>query len=187
MPEKDDSMQKIDYTVDYRDIKFPRLEFKTGNLHLILPKDYEKENTILEKHQEWITKKEQLIKQALIMAEDTTLNLERSVNDLKNLVYSTIQTYKKEAHLQVNQVYFRKMRTKWASFSTKRNLTINTLLKYLPEQLIKYVIFHEMVHSIERKHNERFWNLINEKFKDVETKENDLLIHWFLVQRMTSS
>lgn len=77
------------------------------------------------------------------------------------------------------------MKTKWGSYSKKGNLTINTLLKYLPDKLIEYIIFHEMAHSIERKHNERFWNIINKKFKDYETKEKNLLVYWFLVQTIT--
>lgn len=38
------------------------------------------------------------------------------------------------------------MKTKWASFSPKNNLTINKLMKYLPDDLIEYVIFHEISH-----------------------------------------
>lgn len=33
----------IEYKVNYRDIRHPRLEFKTGTLHLILPRNYKKE------------------------------------------------------------------------------------------------------------------------------------------------
>lgn len=127
MPKKDESQLNIDYAVDYRNVKYPRLEYKTGNLLLILPKDYEDETTILDKHRRWILKKEQTIKQALQESEKKTLNLDRTEKELKQLVYSTIESYEKEAHLKVNQVFFRKMRTKWASYNTKRNLTINTL------------------------------------------------------------
>jgi len=74
------------------------------------------------------------------------------------------------------------MKTKWGSYSPKGNLTINTLLKYLPEELIKYVVFHETAHSQERKHNERFWKTVNHEFKDYQTRETDLLVYWFLVQ-----
>jgi predicted metal-dependent hydrolase len=78
------------------------------------------------------------------------------------------------------------MRTKWGSLSQRKNLTINTLLNYLPEELIQYVIFHELTHTQERKHNDEFWNLINQKFKNYQTNEKDLLIYWFLVQRKLS-
>jgi predicted metal-dependent hydrolase len=74
------------------------------------------------------------------------------------------------------------MKIKWASHSRSNNLTINTLTKHLPEDLVNYIIFHETAHSIERKHNENFWSLINRKFPDHNTGENDLLTYWFLIQ-----
>ena len=53
-----------------------------------------------------------------------------------------------------NRIYFREMKTKWASHSQNNNLTINTRLKYLPEDLISYIVYHETAHNLERKHNE---------------------------------
>jgi len=77
----------------------------------------------------------------------------------------------------------KKIKTKMGSYSTKGNLTINTLLKHLPNKLIEYVILHEMTHSQERKHNERFWK----KIKEHQKREKDLLVYWFLVQTLTLS
>lgn len=37
--------------------------------------------------------------------------------------------------------------------------------------LIQYITCHEIAHSIERKHNENFWNIVNKKFKDATNKE----------------
>ena len=78
------------------------------------------------------------------------------------------------------------MKTKWASYSQNNNLTVSTLLKFLPEDLISYVIYHETAHNLERKHNENFWNIINKKFPDHNEKENDLLTYWFLIQESTA-
>jgi len=184
MPEKADEFTKsIEYIVDYRDIRYPRLEYKTGSLLLVLPKDYEKETALLEKHKRWIMQKEQAIRQALEEAKNQALNVHRTHNELKKLVESIVKRYKQEDGFEVNQVFFRRMKTKWGSFSPKRNLTINTLLKYLPEKLIEYVIFHELAHSKERKHNETFWKIINRRFKDPQKYEKGLLVYWFLVQR----
>jgi predicted metal-dependent hydrolase len=76
------------------------------------------------------------------------------------------------------------MKTKWASHnSNNNNLTVNTLLKYLTQDTIEYIIYHETAHSIERKHNEKFWSIINKKFPDYQNKEKDLLTYWFLIQQ----
>ena len=178
---------EINYDVDYRDVKYPRLEFKTGNLLLVLPKNYKNEVAILEKHKKWLRKKQFIIKTALEEAKKRSLNLNRTNEELKHFVQSVARNFQEEFNFKINNIYFRKMNSKWGSYSSKRNLTINTLLKYLPENLINYVIFHEMAHTWERKHNERFWNIIGKKFKEYQAREKDLLVYWFLVQQMSTN
>jgi predicted metal-dependent hydrolase len=177
----------LDYNVDYRNIRYPRLEYKTGQLLLVLPKNYQKEKDLMEKHKRWIDKKNLIIKSAMQEAENKTLELHRSPQEFQCHVQSIVRNLQRENDSQVSQIYFRKMRTKWGSLSQRRNLTINTLLNYLPEELITYVVYHELTHTRERKHNQAFWNLIDQKFKDYQTKEKDLLIYWFLVQEKLHS
>ena len=40
----------INYKTVYRNVKYPRLEFRTGNLLVVLPKEIKNEKYILEKH-----------------------------------------------------------------------------------------------------------------------------------------
>ena len=174
----------IEYQIAYRNIKYPRLEFKTGNLLLILPKNYKNEKELIKKHRQWIYNKNFIIKTALKTAKNKELNLDRTHEELKNLIHSVAKNLTEEFNFEINDIYFRKMKTKWGSYSSKRNLTINTLLKYLPRKLIEYVIFHEMTHSLEMKHNDRFWKIISRKFNDYQTRERDLLVYWFLIQKM---
>ncbi|MDI3483802.1 MAG: hypothetical protein PWQ74_389 [Methanobacteriaceae archaeon] len=172
----------IEYEISYRNIKYPRLEFKTGNLLLILPKNYKDPEKLIKKHKNWIYNKISIIKDAIKKANDKNLNLERTEKEFKDLVKSHVKSISDQLNLKVNRIIFRKMKTKWGSCSPKGNITINTTLKYLPENLIEYVIFHEMAHFIERKHNKHFWNIISKKFKNYKKLEKDLLIYWFLIQ-----
>jgi len=173
----------IEYKVTYRNIKNPRLEFKTGTLQLILPKGYKKEKQLLEKHEKWISAKQQAIQTAIKQAKTKQLNQTRTLNQLKTLVYNLTKLYQNELHTKTNKTIFRKMKTKWASYSPRGNLTINTLLRYLPKSLIEYIIYHELTHAHERKHNERFWKMINKKFQNPQTMEKDLMAYWFKVQK----
>jgi len=174
----------LPYRIDYRSVKHARLEFKTGSLLLVLPQKYEDRASVIEKHRDWISKKELIIRRALEEAKERDLILTRGKEQFRIQVRSIIERYNEEFNFTINRIYFRRMRTKWGSYSPKRNLTINTLLKHLPDKLIEYVIFHEMVHSQERKHNEKFWRMISKKFNDPGKQENDLLIYWFLIQDM---
>jgi predicted metal-dependent hydrolase len=177
----------VEYTVAYRNVKHPRLEYKTGTLLLILPKSSKDEKQTLEKYENWIQKKELVIKKALEEAQAKNLNLDRTDKELRNLIHTLAQNYQTQLNTKINKIYFRKMKTKWASHSRNRNLTVNTLLKYLPQDIIEYIIYHEITHSIERKHSEKFWRLINKKHPDYETKEKDLLTYWFIIQKIINN
>ena len=108
---------------------------------------------------------------------------ERTVKDLRELIESLVDEYSNDLGVSINRIFFRRMKTKWASCSPKRNLTINTLMRYLPDDLIRYIVFHEMVHLIERRHNERFWGLISKKFERYEKMEERLFTYWFLIHK----
>lgn len=174
----------LEYNIDYRNVKHPRLEFKTGTLLLILPKSYKSEKEVLEKYRKWIGKKELIIRTALQEANARSLNQDRTDKELRNLVHTLAQNFQKELDTHIAKIYFRKMKTKWASHSQNNNLTINTLLKHLPHPQIEYIIYHELIHAKQgKKHDKNFWNLINRKFKNYQTLENDLLTYWFLIQQ----
>jgi len=166
---------EIEYNTNYRNIKYPRLEFRTGKLELILPLKYKNKEKLLEKHSKWIVEKNKLILRALKDSKDKKLE-ERNEKELRKIVLK--YTKKRE----IRRIFFRKMKSKWASLSSNNNLTVNILLKYLPEELIRYVIFHELTHLKQKRHNEMFWSIISSKFKNYEIKEKDLFIYWFAIQ-----
>ncbi len=184
--DKRPELDSNDYNVDYRDIKYPRLEYKTGTLLLVLPKNYQKKEQLLQKHQKWIQRRNQTIQKALQQANNKKLN-NRKLDQLKAIVDITIQQAHKQHECGINKVFYRRMKTKWASLSRNNNLTINTLLKFLPQDLIKYVIYHELTHTTQRKHNTTFWKLIGRKYPNHQTKEKQLLSYWFQIQRLGKS
>lgn len=171
------------YSVDFRNIKYPRLEFKTGTLLLVLPKTGEDEKEILKKHRKWILEKELYIKKALEKSKEKKLNQIRTVDEFKKIIDEVAIEYQKELMTRINAIFFKEMKTKWASYSQKGNLTINTLMNYLPDELIEYILFHEVCHSLERKHNRSFWSIVGRKFTNFSEKEEELFIYWFAVQQ----
>jgi hypothetical protein len=169
----------INYDVKYRNIKYPRLEFKTGKLELILPLG-ESPKDLIEKHRDWIIKKKNFIKECLKTSNNKKL-VKRTEKEFKGIVNNYAKEITEELGVKINQIFFRKMRTKWASCSAKKNLTVNTLMKYLPKKLIEYIIYHELTHLIEKRHNERFWKTIEKKFKNYKDLEISLFLYWFLI------
>lgn len=172
---------EVSYEVVRRNIKFPRLELKTGSLRLIVPKNYQNPQHLVKKHENWIYDKIALIKQSKTNSK-SKITLEMEENELRALVMLMVGEYSKDLNVQVNGVRFRSMVSKWGSCSPKKTLTFNKCLRYLPKDMIGYIVFHEMIHLIEKRHNTNFWSIMATKFKDYKEKEAELLDCWFLIQ-----
>ncbi|MDD3629304.1 MAG: DUF45 domain-containing protein [Actinomycetota bacterium] len=172
------------YSVSYRDIKYPRLELKTGKLLFILPSGYNPD-TLFEKHNSWIYRKIKFIEECMESAKNKKL-VERTDEEFKRLVDKFTVEISLELEVKIGRIYLRKMRTKWASLSQHGNLTVNKLMKYLPEYLIEYIIFHETAHIIEKKHNTRFRGIIEKKYRNYQEFEKELFEYWFKVSEQES-
>ncbi len=169
------------YEVSHRNIKYPRVELKTGELLFILPIGYNSD-IFYEKHKSWIFKKISFIERCLDSAGSIEL-IERTNEEFETLIYKVINEMIDDMKIKINKIYIRKMKTKWASLSSFKNLTINRLMKYLPEYLIEYIIFHEIVHIVEKKHNRQFWEIISRKYKEYQKLEKELFEYWFRVSK----
>lgn len=173
---------KIDYSVVPRQIKYPRLELKTGSLILVVPKGFKNPEKLIDEHEDWIYEKISVIKKSQERSKGKTLNLERTEDELRAFIISKIDEYTLELNVKPNRVTLRKMKSKWGSCSPNKNMNFNKILKYLPEDLIQYVVFHEMTHLKEKKHGKDFWDIISINFKNYQEKENELMDYWFLIQ-----
>ena len=182
MDEKSETQFKIKHAVDYRNIKHARLEYKTGHLLLILPKGYENKQNLIDKYKTWIKNKEAFIQQAIAETKEKNPELNRTNQQLRNVVNSLIDGYRQKYGFEVKKIFYRKMKSKWGSRSSKGNLTLNTLLRYLPNKLIEYVVFHEMTHYLGKRHNDSFWRTISKEFDNWKIFEKDLLVYWFIIQ-----
>ena len=62
-----------------------------------------------------------------------------------------------EHGFKYNKVSVRNQRTRWGSCSYKNNISLNIKLVLLPQELIDYVILHELVHTRIHNHSDQFW------------------------------
>lgn len=177
---------EIPYRVIYRHVKYPRLELKSGGLILILPSDRDPED-IIRRHEKWIRSKLELINKARTIALTENVISERSLEEFKELTRNLLDKYSKELGVSINNVYIRLMNTKWASCGPKGNITLNRLAKDLPNRILEYLIYHEVVHILEGRHNRGFWHMIKQRFPNYQEIENEPLSYWFRVNKKRTS
>lgn len=209
--------------VEQRDVKYPRLEFKTGELLVILPKGWKDEGPLLERKEGWIWKKHKEIQEAiekiktrgkntngmLILGdffevrENGSLKIDfdekwieynprdrnhpRRLTKIlnKKLLHElelAADEYSEKFGVKFNRIFIKRQRTKWASCSSRRNLSFNFKLIHLPRELVRYVACHEVLHLKEKRHNKAFWEAIGREFKGYEQMEKGLFEYWFFIQ-----
>lgn len=64
--------------------------------------------------------------------------------------------------VEAKKLFVRRMRTKWGSCNADSgSIRLNTELIHKPKEALEFVIVHELLHFIERRHNDRFYSLLD--------------------------
>lgn len=59
----------------------------------------------------------------------------------------------------------------WGSCSSKGNINLSTRLLFAPEDVVDYVMIHELAHLKEANHSARFWELVADAMPNYKEKE----------------
>ena len=81
---------------------------------------------------------------------------------LKELIPPLLQKWQPALGVQADEWAIKKMKTKWGACNVKaRRIWLNLELAKKPVQCLEYIIVHELVHLLERHHNDTFVALMN--------------------------
>ncbi|NDW12062.1 M48 family peptidase [Bacteroides sp. 214] len=64
-------------------------------------------------------------------------------------------------NLPYRAVKINSSRGRWGSCSAKKDINLSCFLMLLPKHLIDYVLLHELAHTREMNHSDKFWKLLN--------------------------
>ena len=96
--------------------------------------------------------------------------------ELKKTVPVIIKKWEKLIGVKSNEFGIKRMRTKWGTCNVRaKRIWINLELAKKTPECLEYIVLHELVHLLERKHNDRFKNYMNKfmpEWRSIQKKLN---------------
>lgn len=94
---------------------------------------------------------------------------------LKELIPPLIEKWQRVMNVEVDDWGVKQMKTKWGACNIEaKRIWLNLELAKKPFQCLEFIVVHEMVHLLERKHNERFVAYMNKFLPKWKTLKQEL-------------
>lgn len=90
------------------------------------------------------------------------------------IVRKRVEYFNQLYQFEISSITIRYMKCQWGSCSRSRRLNFNYKLIFLPQDLMDYVIVHELSHLAEFNHSSRFWQHVSRAIPDWKQRRSAL-------------
>ncbi len=165
------------------EIFYPGIKYKTKFGELILKP--ENRNDILLKIEknittisfpEYMEHEKPFVQNAVRKAFAETWRLEA-----KKYIPQRVEFLAKKFNFQYNNISIKNAITRWGSCSSVNNLNFTLHLMRLPDDVIDYVIIHELCHTKIKNHSPAFWKCVENI--DPEYKQKEAILKGFCINK----
>lgn len=107
------------------------------------------------------------IKLADLESESSRSYLENVIEGIyrfeaKKLLPPKLAELAKKHDFRFNKITIRNNKRNWGSCSARNNISLNLQMMKLPDELIEYILLHELVHTKIKNHGPFFWQKLDE-------------------------
>lgn len=85
--------------------------------------------------------------------------------------------YARIMNVAYGRISIREQKTRWGSCSSKGNLNFNWRLIFAPEEVLDYVVVHELAHRREMNHSKAFYAIVESVLPDYRSPRRWLREH----------
>ena len=136
---------------------------------------FDKAKQVAQSKKSWIQKHldkmKQVEKEHEIFSKNST-EIDRA--EARKKLVSRLNELSEQHGFSYNKVFMRNQKTRWGSCSAKNNISLNMKLVRLPDEMIEYVLLHELVHTRIKNHTNEFWGDLNELVGDAKKTDRRL-------------
>ncbi len=94
--------------------------------------------------------------------------------EAKQFVPLLVEKWSGQMALTPTNIRFRKTKRQWGSCSGKNVLSFNTMMMKLPQDVIQYIVIHELAHIQHKHHKKSFWELVEKYMPDYKQHVTEL-------------
>jgi len=96
-----------------------------------------------------------------------------------------LERLSREENLPYGRLLVRNQKTRWGSCSCRGTISLNQKLLFLPPDLVRYVLLHELCHTVHLDHSQRFWALLRSREPstgrlDAELRDAGRFVPWWM-------
>ena len=146
-------------------------------------------NKIIDERKEWIEKAQNKLASRAERLNSLTPITKDEIDSLKAaakpIIEEKVRHFADKIGVEYGKITIRNQRTRYGSCSAKGNLNFNCLIMLMPNEIIDYVIVHELCHIKEMNHSRRFWNEVESVLPDYKERRKWLKQNGnILIERM---
>lgn len=82
-------------------------------------------------------------------------------HEARRLLPERLQMLAQRHRFNYSGVRIMNSKSRWGSCSSRKSINLSLSLMLLPWNLIDYVLLHELCHTVEMNHSDRFWKLLD--------------------------
>lgn len=175
--------QQVKFTGQERQ---PKRDYVSGESHYFFGKRYRLELVYLDEVPKvYIKGKTKIVLQ--VRPESSVAKREEIMQEwyrkeLQPVVSDLFDKWQKKIGAQASSWGIKRMKTRWGTCNHKsRRILINLELAKKPYACVEYVVVHELLHLIEKKHSERFVSLLAKyipKWKSIKEELNSFVLSY---------
>ncbi|MBL4937583.1 M48 family metallopeptidase [Clostridium sp. YIM B02515] len=98
-------------------------------------------------------------------------------NRAEKIFTEKVKSYAEKLKVYPKRIVIKDQKTKWGSCSSKGNINFNFRVIMAPENIVDYLVVHELCHLVHMNHSSNFWNLVKSILPNYKEAEEWLKIN----------
>ncbi len=156
------TLTKIDTKINFIKLNDDELLLYGEKFKLIISPQ-NKGNIITDFRNKYVESDDNFLKDKLILRDYYTILAKRRL-------VPYVHKLAEEHNIQINRLFIRDQKTRWGTYSSKKNLSFNFRVILCPQGVIDYLIYHEFSHSLHMNHSKQFWETVESFYPDYRTQ-----------------